>query len=138
MGFDVQSHIKVSHLLDIMTLSGETKAFIGFVLMPTFCWQAGQLWLAENMVLKSLVSQNLNLDTTALVLIKDKVDARDTRPLNLVGRVLCQAGGEWDPTNENDDICTYYTSTIIMTIMEVTIPTHTLIILTISIMAIIE
>ena len=66
----------------------ETDTFLGFMLMPTWSSSKGQLWLSETSALKSLACQNLNMDKDAFILLKEKVDDRDGRPLTLKGKLL--------------------------------------------------
>eukprot|EP00969_Alexandrium_andersonii_P258993 11451421-Alexandrium_andersonii.AAC.1 len=46
-------------------LASENMQSMTAVLVPTFAWQPGQLYLQEQTVMKQLTSQNVNVDRTA-------------------------------------------------------------------------
>ena len=73
------------------TLSAESHHFLGLFLSPAFTHYKGQLWMAEQACYKSLAGQQLSFDKSFLVLLRDRQDARDSRPLNLVGRIVVPA-----------------------------------------------
>jgi hypothetical protein len=52
------------------TLACDTPGTMGLVLMPTFTYTRGQLWLAENAALKAMTGQNLNVDSLFMVPFK--------------------------------------------------------------------
>jgi hypothetical protein len=66
MNWMVPSTIRVNFQAAQANLVGlaatEANNFVGFMLMPTWVCNRGQLWMSETAVLKSLASQNLNLD----------------------------------------------------------------------------
>ena len=73
------------------TLVSDCNNALALVLSPTFTHYKGQLWMQEQSCNKSLANQGLNLDKTFMILLKDRQDARDSRPLNLIGRMLVPA-----------------------------------------------
>ncbi len=58
------------------------------VLEPTFTWQPGQLHLMEQQMLNTLSGQRVNLDHKFTVQLHRKPDQRDSRPLNIPGRIV--------------------------------------------------
>ena len=69
---------------------------ICFALMPSFTYKKGQLWMLEQTHTKILANRALNVDTGFTLLFNEKIDLRDSRPLNFPGRVVTGAGGKWD------------------------------------------
>lgn len=53
--------------------STEYNNFLGYVLMPTWSSNRGQLWLSETACMKALAGQNVNLD-------RDRKQYRQTMP----------------------------------------------------------
>ena len=64
--------------------------------------KAGTLFVAENLCLKSLNSQALNVDKPFSIPLVGKPTIRDQRPMTLPGRLVCPLGRttsypqEWD------------------------------------------
>ena len=56
--------------------------------------QKGQVWVAENEILKAMSVQNLNFDKMFKIPLQDRTDQRDLRPLNLPGRLVRVLGSE--------------------------------------------
>jgi hypothetical protein len=67
--------------------SAESDQAMHLILLPTFSWQKGQLWMSQQLALKDLQSARVNLDGSFFVPLHDKSDQRDCRPLNLPGRI---------------------------------------------------
>lgn len=67
--------------------TAESDQALHMILLPTFSWQKGQLWLSQQLALKELQSARVNLDSSFFVPLHEKSDGRDSRPLNLPGRV---------------------------------------------------
>ena len=58
---------------------------MGMVMMPTFTYKKGQLWMDDHFCIKSLVQRGCNVDKTWGLFFERKADPRDARPL------LCDA-----------------------------------------------
>ena len=54
---------------------------IGVVVMPVFTHRKGQLWLAEKAALDLMHKGDIYADLMATINFKNKVDARDDRPM---------------------------------------------------------
>ena len=89
----VKSNVQVMQAALIGTLASSPGA-MGLVLMPIFTYTRGQLWLSENVVLKALCGQNLNLDVQFMLPFKERLDTRDGRPATLTGRLLSGLGSK--------------------------------------------
>lgn len=63
------------------------KQSLHCVLLPQFTWQKGQLLLAQQLCLKQLQGARANLDHSFYVPLAQKADMRDSRPLNISGRL---------------------------------------------------
>ena len=74
------------------TLGADLHQFLGVVLTPAFTHVKGQLWMAEGLVLKQLSNQNLNIDAFFMLPFTARVDARDSRPCTLCGRLAIGIG----------------------------------------------
>lgn len=74
--------------------SAECDQAMHLILLPTFAWQKGQLWLSQQLALKELQSARVNLDNSFFVPLHDKGDGRDSRPLNLPGRLALPMTGD--------------------------------------------
>ena len=62
------------------------------MLNPQFTYRKGQLWVAEELVMKTMSSRAVNMDKTFAVSFEKRVDTRDARPLFYDGRLLTAAG----------------------------------------------
>lgn len=60
---------------------------IGLVMMPAFSYKAGQLYLIEHQIIKSLSMRSIHMDTSFSLVYERRSDARDNRPCNLQGRI---------------------------------------------------
>ena len=66
----------------------ENDKSIGVVMMPVFTHRKGQLWLAEKAALDLMHKGDIYADLTATVNFKNKVDARDDRPMTYPLRLV--------------------------------------------------
>ena len=57
------------------------------ILMPQFTYKKGQLYIATRMVEDVFINKGLNIDAKFSIPFKEKVDARDSRPLSYEGRL---------------------------------------------------
>ena len=60
----------------------------GIVLMPTFSYKAGQLWVAEEIAMTLLMKGPVNVDRTFFMPFIEQVDLRDSRPMSYSGRIV--------------------------------------------------
>ena len=57
---------------------------MGLTIDPTFSYNKGQVWLFDQALTKMCVQQgNLNVDRRFTIMFKDRVDARDLRPMTM-------------------------------------------------------
>lgn len=64
----------------------------GVCLLPEFTYKKGQLWMLEASCIKSLATQGVNLDRSCTLQFKERLDARDVRPLSYKGRLMFGQG----------------------------------------------
>ena len=83
-----------AHLLG--ALASDSPQSLSLVLLPSFCYQRGQLWALTTSCMKLLSSQNLNCDQGFSVPFVERLDPRDTRPTTLQGRCLTLLGSAQD------------------------------------------
>ena len=62
-------------------LVGQTPQNIGLVLCPVFHYKRNQMFFLEHCMVKGLASRGVDVDCQASLLLKDKTDVRDARPL---------------------------------------------------------
>jgi hypothetical protein len=85
-GFPVKLKEARGHTMGVLGIESET--FLGLYLVPTFSHYRGKLLMAEQALSKMLANQRLAFDRSFMVLLKERQDVRDSRPLNLVGKFL--------------------------------------------------
>jgi hypothetical protein len=61
---------------------------IGVMMSPLFVYRRGHLWMQEQQLQKLLASKNINWDKGFSLLFKERLDARDLRPLTYPGRLV--------------------------------------------------
>lgn len=61
---------------------------IGMLMQPVWVYKRGSLWMAEAQALKTLANKGVHVDKTFNVLLKNKKDERDNRPMCYPGRLL--------------------------------------------------
>ena len=88
----VKTNVQAVHASLMGLVASDSPNSLSMALMPAFCYQRGQLWLSENMALKALANQNLNVDKIWMLPFKERLDSRDGRPATLVGRFLIGLG----------------------------------------------
>lgn len=74
------------------TIIQNNPANIVAMLNPQFTYRRGQLWMTEEMVMKTLGCRPIHLDKKFALTFSSKVDTRDTRPLLYDGRLLTAPG----------------------------------------------
>ena len=73
-------------------IMAEDSESIGASLNPVFSYTRGQVWLQEHALMKTCATAgNLNVDKFFALSLKDKRDARDSRPMMHPGRILSQS-----------------------------------------------
>lgn len=68
-------------------VSSEDNQSLHVTMTPTFCWNKGQLWLTQQQCMKLMAQQALNLDRAFFIPLNETSDTRESRPLNLPGRL---------------------------------------------------
>ncbi len=59
---------------------------------PTFTWQSGQLFVQENLCLKAINNQGMNVDRSFVIPLTGKPNTQDARPMTLPGRLVLPLG----------------------------------------------
>ena len=75
-----------AHLANLASV--DHPSFLGLMLLPTWTYHRGQLHLQENLALKQMVDEGLNVDRSITVMRGPKPDPRDSRPRDLKGQLL--------------------------------------------------